>query len=106
MPLSRRPGVGPPIQCRAKIRGRLGGKPFEREVRAGDPLIVTTQLLEFDARKIHYFHRLYHAAEGYLAATHDLLSLHVSRDTRRVSAMPPALLERLETTDVRLDGLA
>jgi acyl-CoA thioester hydrolase len=38
---------------------------------------------------------MYHAAAGYLAATNELMSLHVSRQTRRGAPMAPEILERL-----------
>src|SRR5262249_19067402 len=54
---------------------------YHREVREGDPLRFETRLLGWDAKRIHYFHEMYHAEHGYLAATNELMSLHVSRET-------------------------
>ena len=68
---------------------------YHREVRAGDPLRFTTRLLGYDAKRIHYFHEMSHAREGYLAATNELMSLHVSETTRRAAPMAPGVLERL-----------
>jgi acyl-CoA thioester hydrolase len=68
---------------------------YHREVREGDPLRFTTQLLAHDPRRLHYFHAMYHATEGYLAATNELMSLHVGLDTRRAAAMSDAVLARL-----------
>src|SRR2546421_11252600 len=68
---------------------------YHREVRAGDPLRFTTLLLAHDAKRIHYLHAMYHATEGWLAATNELLSLHVSRATRRATPMAPHVLARL-----------
>lgn len=68
---------------------------YHREVREGDPLRFTTQLLAYDAKRIHFVHAMYHASEGYLASVNELMSLHVSQDTRRATTMTPAILERL-----------
>ena len=68
---------------------------YLREVGEGDELRFTTQLLDFDEKRIHYFHEMYHAQEGYLAATNELMSLHVSQKTRRGAPMAPEILERL-----------
>jgi acyl-CoA thioester hydrolase len=68
---------------------------YHREVRAGDPLRFTTRLLGYDAKRIHYFHEMYHAREGYLAATNELMSLHVSEATRRGAPMGPEILAQL-----------
>ena len=68
---------------------------YHREVRSTDPLRFTTLLLGHDDKRIHYFHAMYHASQGYLAATNELMSLHVSRATRRAASMAPEVLARL-----------
>jgi len=68
---------------------------YHREVREGDPLRFTTRLLDHDTKRIHYVHEMRHAAESYLAATNELMTLHVSGEMRRASPMAPAIMERL-----------
>ena len=68
---------------------------FLREVKSGDPLSFTSRLLDFDAKRIHCYHEMFHATEGYLAASMETLSSVVSMATRRTAPMPDALLERL-----------
>ena len=68
---------------------------YIREAKEGDEVYVTTQLLGYDAKRFHYFHRMYHAEEGYLAATNELLCLFVDMSQRRVTQMPPLILDRL-----------
>jgi acyl-CoA thioester hydrolase len=68
---------------------------YHREVREGDPLRFTTRLLAHDAKRIHYIHEMFHGGAGYLAATNELMSLHVSQQTRRGAPMAPEVLERL-----------
>jgi acyl-CoA thioester hydrolase len=55
----------------------------------------TTQLLDFDAKRFHYIHHMYHGTEGYLAATNELMSIHISEETRRSAPMQPEILDRL-----------
>ena len=69
---------------------------YHQEVREGDPLRFTTLLLGHDAKRIHYIHQMYHAEDGYLAATNELMSLHVSQATRRGTPMAPEILDRLD----------
>ena len=68
---------------------------YLREVKEGDPLRFTTRLLAFDARRIHYFHEMHHATAGYLAATNELMSLHVNLESRRAAPMAEDVLTRL-----------
>jgi acyl-CoA thioester hydrolase len=78
---------------------------YHREVRDGDPLRFTTRLLGFDAKRIHYFHEMYHAKAGYLAATNELMSLHVSQNTRRGAPMAPEVLDHLARIQKAHDAL-
>ena len=86
----------------ADYRHRTGGTTFaaeshvtyQRELKSGDPIRCTTQILGFDAKRLHHFHRMYHAEEGYLAATCEWLSLHVDLERRRVAPFAPEILSR------------
>jgi acyl-CoA thioester hydrolase len=77
---------------------------YHREVREGDPLRFTSLLLAHDAKRVHYIHEMYHATEGYLAATNELMSLHVSLTTRRGAPMAAGVLERLARVQAAHDG--
>ena len=68
---------------------------YIREVKEGDEVFVTTQLLGYDEKRFHYFHAMYHAEQGYLSATSELLCLFVDMNQRRVTQMPPPILDRL-----------
>jgi acyl-CoA thioester hydrolase len=78
---------------------------YHREVREGDPLRFTTHLLGHDDKRLHYIHAMYHAEAGWLAATNELMSLHVSRATRRATAMAPEILARLAAIQRAHDAL-
>src|SRR5205814_4874048 len=44
---------------------------YDREMKDGAPMRFTTQLLDRDAKRVHLFHEMYHAEQGYLAATNE-----------------------------------
>jgi acyl-CoA thioester hydrolase len=71
---------------------------YIQEVMEGDKVRVNTQLIGFDKKRIHYYHRMYHADEGYLVATNELLSLYMNMETRKVDIMPEDILSRLDQT--------
>lgn len=68
---------------------------YKREVRLGDTLMVATQLIGFDSKRIHYYSRIYQRNDGYLAATLEALSLHVSMESRRVCPIGADSAKRL-----------
>ena len=78
---------------------------YHQEVREGDPLRFTTLLLGHDRKRIHYIHQMYHANDDYLAATNELMSLHVSQSTRRSAPMAADILERLARIQAAHDAL-
>ena len=61
---------------------------FEREVRQGDRLRFTTQLLGWSPKWINCFHCMYQADEDYLAATNQILFVHVNLEKRRAGPIP------------------
>jgi len=61
---------------------------YERELKLGEPFTVETQLIDADEKRIHFFHRMHHAEHGFLAATNELLALHVDLTGPRAVALP------------------
>jgi len=68
---------------------------YLRELHAGDPVRVTFQLIDYDAKRIHYFEQLFHATEGWVSATSENLSLHVDMASRKTAAFPHEITARL-----------
>jgi len=78
---------------------------YLRELNAGDPVRVTFQLLDFDAKRLHYFEQLLHAEQGWLSATSENMALHVDMRARQTAPFPPdivARLERMKTAHAKL----
>jgi acyl-CoA thioester hydrolase len=69
---------------------------YLRELSAGDPIRVTFQLLDWDAKRLHFFEEMYHADQGYLAATSEQLALHVSMTSRSTHPFPQDIQAHLE----------
>jgi acyl-CoA thioester hydrolase len=68
---------------------------YLRELHEGDPVRVTFQLIEHDAKRLHYFEQLFHAADGWVSATSENLSLHVDMTSRKTTAFPHEVTARL-----------
>jgi len=49
---------------------------YEREVTLGDRLRVATHLLAADATRLHLFHEMFQAEQGYRAATLEIVVAH------------------------------
>ena len=69
---------------------------FLREVKLGDRLRMTAQLIGFDDKRDRAFFRMYHAEEGYLAATNEVMYVHVDLKARRTVPWPTDARARLE----------
>jgi acyl-CoA thioester hydrolase len=61
---------------------------YLRELNAPDPVRVTLQLLDCDAKRLHFFQRLFHATDGWVSATSEQLALHVDMEAKKVAPFP------------------
>ncbi len=68
---------------------------YQRELRAGDPLDFSFLVLDYDAKRVHYFMRMFHARDRWLAATCEQLSICMDMQTRRSTSWPAACLARI-----------
>jgi acyl-CoA thioester hydrolase len=70
---------------------------YLREIREGDPVRVEFQLLDYDAKRIHYFETLKHAEQGWVSATSENMTLHVDMEAKKVAPFPQSVFDRLAT---------
>src|SRR5690348_12304753 len=78
---------------------------YLRELNAGDLVRVTFQLLDFDAKRLHYFEALHHAEEGWLSATSENMALNVDMVAKKTTAFPDHVMQRLELMKAAHDRL-
>ena len=67
---------------------------YLREIHEGAPVRVHFQLLDYDAKRMHYFEELLHAEEGWLSATSENMSLHIDMAAKKVAPWPANVLDR------------
>jgi len=68
---------------------------YEREVRVGERVRVVPHVLGVDAKRLHYFHEMFHAEGGHRVAAQELIALHIDLSIRRVAPFPAELYERI-----------
>ena len=64
---------------------------YEREVRVGERVRVVPHLLGADAKRLHYFHEMFHAESGHRVAGQELIALHIDMSLRRVAPRTSAI---------------
>jgi acyl-CoA thioester hydrolase len=69
---------------------------YAKEVRAGEVIGIRTRLLGAAPRKLHVFHQMRRAGDAMIAATAELLLVHVDRALGRATELPPEVLHRLQ----------
>lgn len=79
---------------------------YLQEVVEGAPLRVTGQLLDADDKRLHLWSEMFHVDDGYVAATSELLLIHVDLGTRRSAAFPPVVRERIAAVQAAHADLA
>jgi len=76
---------------------------YEREMREGERIRVVPYLLGADAKRLHYFHEMFHAKSGHRVAAQELIALHIDLSVRRVAPFPSDVFARLQQV-VRAHG--
>lgn len=66
---------------------------YLRELKEGEPIRFTLQMLDLDGKRFHFFIRMHHAERDFVAATYEQLSIYVDPETRRSAPMPEQLYE-------------
>lgn len=74
---------------------------YEREVHVGDKLLVRAWLLGADAKRVHYFHEMFHADSMERSAVQELMALHIDMRIRRVAPFPADKQEELAAAVAR-----
>ena len=74
---------------------------YAKEVRAGEVIGIRTRLLGAAPRKLHVFHQMRRAGDALIAATAELLLVHVDRALGRAAEFPPEVLQRMQALVAR-----
>jgi acyl-CoA thioester hydrolase len=68
---------------------------YLRELHLDDPVRVTVQLIDYDAKRIHLFEQLLHATEHWVSATSESMTLHVDMTAKKVAPFPEPVMRAL-----------
>ena len=68
---------------------------YVKEVGAGEPPEVTTQILGLDDKRLNLFHRMFNGTTGDLLCTTEQMLLHVDMESRRASPIRPEIMQAL-----------
>jgi carnitine 3-dehydrogenase len=66
------------------------------EVGGGEPLTFTTQILDLDDKRLHFFHAMTHGQTGDLLATGEQMLLHVDMSGPRAAPIAPEVYRALQ----------
>ena len=68
---------------------------YKRELFEAAPIVIYSRIVNFDAKRVHAWHEMFHEKEGYLAAYCEMLSLNIDTKTRRVTERPDEVMTHL-----------
>lgn len=69
---------------------------YDRELTLDDEWSVHSQLIDADHKRIHLFHEMRHAREGWLAASNEVIAMHIDMASRRSAPFPPDVQRRVD----------
>lgn len=73
---------------------------YRAEMLAGEGFRVESVLVDFDHKRVHYFHTMYRGATDEVVATNECLCMNVSLATRRSADFPPHIMAKLQQVKV------
>ena len=79
---------------------------YKRELKQGESLVVSSQLLGFDDKRLHFFQRMAREDGEHLAATMETMGLHVDMAARRAAPFPASALAALARLMAAQAGIA
>jgi acyl-CoA thioester hydrolase len=91
-------GLGEPL--RASGFGTFAAEShilYRSELLAGDEVVIDSQILGLDGKRMHGAHEMHRLRDGALASMQELMYLCVDMSTRRVAPWPQAVLPRLQS---------
>ncbi len=68
---------------------------YVRELHQDHQVYSTFQIVDFDEKRLHVFQELYHE-DGWLAATSEVLSLHIDMSGPKVAAFPDDVMDKIK----------
>ena len=68
---------------------------YQAELKLGDEFLVTSEILAFDAKRIHQFQRMYRVSDEVQVATCEWMNLFVDLSVRKVATWPADILARI-----------
>lgn len=61
---------------------------YEREVMQGTQVEISTRILDVDDKRLHFFHSMREPGSEQIAATIEIMLLHVDLNSRKTAAFP------------------
>ena len=77
---------------------------YVRELHLGDEVIVSLQVVDHDAKRLHGYQEIRHS-DGWLAATAEVLWLHVDMGGPKVAPFPDAVVAEIAAIQAEHDRL-
>lgn len=78
---------------------------YTREIGRAEPYLITSRILDADHKRIHMFHEMHHAREGWLAASNEVITMHIDMQRRRSRAFPSEVQARVDAMRLAHAGL-
>jgi acyl-CoA thioester hydrolase len=69
---------------------------YLREVQQTDSVVIESQIIDHDHKRIHYVQQMKHADEGWVACILEVMVSHVDMTTHKTSNFPDAMKTKIE----------
>lgn len=78
---------------------------YLREIVAGERVVVDSQILDHDEKRLHIFQTLIQAKDGFVSATCEIMHLHIDMAVRRAVPFPADRMQAIAACAAAHAGL-
>jgi acyl-CoA thioester hydrolase len=68
---------------------------YLRELHVDDTVVIDTQILDYDAKRLHYVQTMRQATQGWTSCVTEIIVMHVDMASKKSAPMPADVLEKI-----------
>lgn len=69
---------------------------YAHEIHAGDQVRIENQIIDADAKRVHYVQQMFHAEENFLSCVLEVMVAHVDLTAKKTAPFPTAIQTRID----------
>jgi acyl-CoA thioester hydrolase len=70
---------------------------YAHEIHAGDKVRIENQIIDADAKRVHYVQQMYHVGDNFLSCVLEVMVAHIDLTAKKMAPFPNDIQMRIDT---------